>query len=578
MKKIFVLPETVSSKIAAGEVIERPASVIRELIDNSIDASSTEITVKIENAGIKKIIVSDNGDGIEKEDLELAFTKHATSKIHTIDDLLSLNSMGFRGEALHSIQTVSKTCILSNTDPTGLTTGFKISNFGDDSWKILSSPSKKGTKIEVSDIFYNLPVRKMFLKSATTEINSTKKVINDKALAFLNTSFRFYNDDKLIFMTKGDSDFKSAFFAINKTETRFDIFEHTETFNENLKIKVYYSQADVFFQNRKYQALYVNNRPVSAQFFYSALDTGVRNFVSPGRFPLFYFFVDINPNLIDINIHPAKKEIKFKDNGEIFLAVKQTASSALSKIFKREILQTPDFSYKIEMFDNTTKLFSEEDDKSLNFNYFEKIPDEKYITKEIGKKETQENDYQIHGVVFDTYIIVELDDKILLVDQHAAAEAIIFKRKKDNYLKSNSIEKLLIPALIEIEIWDTETENKLEILNKNGFLIEKGEGTTVIVREMPEILLLKKDYIVATDIISEFLETKNKIETDVIDYILIEASCREAIKKGDKLNFIEITEIIDEYLKLGITNCPHGRPIHFELSKDCLEKVFQRKK
>jgi DNA mismatch repair protein MutL len=575
MNKIHVLPETVSSKIAAGEVIDRPASAVRELIDNSADAGSTSITVRIEDAGIKSIVISDNGAGIDGDDFPLVFTKHATSKISDIDDLANLFTMGFRGEALHSIQTVSKITVTSNTDPAGKKAGLKMTNSGDDKFKIVPTASKKGTKVEVDDIFYNMPARRKFLKSKITELNAVKKTVSDKALAFTGIAFDFFNDGKRIFSTKGDDDFKNAFFSINRNEDPFDIHEHAETSDGHLKIRIFHSSSDVFFQNRKHQSLFVNRRPVSVNFFYPAIDAGYRNFISPGRYPLCYVFIDIDPALIDVNIHPAKKEIKFVDQNRIFNAIQTAVSNSFSGIFRREITGSPDFSFGMNNGNNGADGFdfsgSRTDFGEVNsyLAYETKAPD--IPPQENGR------DYRILGVVFDTYIITEKGDRVFMIDQHAAAEAIIYRKKKERHATKN-VEKLLIPAVIEIDKWNANTEKKIALLNDNGFSIEMNEGCAVTVREIPEVLLLKKDYTIACDIITEFLENSDDLKTGIIDHILIESSCKEAIKKGDKITLLEMAEIVDEYFKYDITNCPHGRPSHFELTKDGLEKIFQRKK
>jgi DNA mismatch repair protein MutL len=588
MGKIIVLPDSVSSKIAAGEVIERPASIIRELIDNSIDAGATEITVKIEEAGIKRIIVSDNGSGIDKEDFVLVFTKHATSKIREMDDLQSLYTMGFRGEALHSIETVSKITLVSNTDPAGKKTGFKVSNFGESAFKLLPVAAKKGTRVDVEDIFYNIPARRKFLKSKVTEYNAVKKVVSDKAFAFLDVRFDFYSDGKQVFSTTGEDDFSKVFFAINRNENAFDVYEDALPAGKNLKIKLIHSGADVFFQNRKHQSLYVNSRPVTVSFFYPALDTGYRNFVSPGRYPLFFVYIDIDPSLIDVNIHPAKKEIKFINQNEIFSAIQNAVSQSFGKNFRREISESDGFSFGAD------KPITGENDISFNelqFNGLQSNGLVNGIGEKTGISESrsiyklteqrsipdENGEYKILGVVFDTYIVVEKNDRVLLIDQHAAAEAIIFRKKKEKH-ETRNVEKLLIPAVIELDRWDNNIEKKIAILNKNKFRIEMNEGSSITVREIPEVLLLKKDYGIACEIITDFLENKEDLKADIVDHILIESSCKEAIKKGDRISLLEMAEIIHEYFKYGITNCPHGRPSHFELTKDGLEKIFQRKK
>jgi len=574
MSKIFILPESVSSKIAAGEVIERPSSIIRELLDNSIDADANEITIKLEDAGIKKIIVSDNGCGIDKEDLILSLTKHATSKICQIDDLLTLTTMGFRGEALHSVQTISKITISTNTDVKGEKPGCRISNYGDSPFDILDIPAKKGTKIEVADIFYNIPARKKFLKSELTELNSIKKTVSEKAFSNPCISFKLYNNEKLLFFTKGDNDYKKLFFSIYNNENDFDILEHQEIINNDLKLKIFYSKSEVFFSTRKYQMLFVNKRPVSVNFFYSAVDAGLRNYVSPGRYQMIHCFIDINPGLIDVNIHPAKKEIKFHDTGIIFNSIQKTIIGAFNKLISTDIFEIQNKSVKIESNKTVEKIIPFNTEKS-DFSYFYKIKDEEFAAPQTIKNNP---DYQVIGVAFDTYIIVEKENRVIFIDQHAACEAIILKKKKDNYSNTINAEKLLIPALIEVSDWSPLVERKVEILNNSGFIIDRNEGETLTIRQMPEILLTKKDYGLACEIILEYLENQNKVDSDIVEYFLIEMSCKEAIKKGDKLNQIELAEITEEYFNLGIKNCPHGRPIEFELTKEGLDKIFQRRK
>lgn len=565
MNKIKILNEDVYSKIAAGEIIERPASVIRELVDNSIDANASEINVIFKNIGLDKIVVVDNGDGIFKDDMNLALTCHATSKITTISDLNKIWTMGFRGEALYAIQNVSKVIITSNTDSSGLLSGYKILNFGEEKFIIENVAFQKGTKVEVFDLFYNIPVRKKFLKSKLTEINQIKKIVADKALANLNIKFKLTNEDKTIFSTDGDNNFKKTFFKIYNDD-KFDIFEYNEEINDYLKIKIYYSDIATFFPTRKYIELFVNRRNVNVNFFYAAVDSAIKNYISQGRYPLIYLFITIEPSLIDFNIHPSKKEVKFLNQQEIFLNIKDSINKAFSTLIKNEIISPTisniNFSkYQIE-------------DKGLNFE--SKINDIKEIKKE-ERISTSNLEYKIIGVIYDTYIIIEKDNSIFFIDQHAAMEAILYEQKKEEYHIKAKNEKLLIPIILNIERWGEEVENNIKKLNSIGFLIEHSEGTTIIIREVPLILLNKKDYNLIIEIIEEYLTSKNE-QKDIVNYLLIQASCKEAIKKGDKLTLDEIFQIVDLFLKYKINNCPHGRPIYFELTKDSLEKIFQRKK
>ncbi len=592
-KKIAILPEDISSKIAAGEVIERPASVVRELIDNSVDAGGSEITIKLVDGGTKLIVVVDNGAGIDRADFDLILKKHATSKLYDIDDLNNIRTLGFRGEALYSIQTVSYFTIISNRDETGTKEGSKLSNFGDNKFKITSTGAIKGTRIEVADLFYNLPARKKFLKSNSIELNSVKQIVTLKALAHLSISFKLYNNDKLIFATSGDGDFEKAFFSIYKNENKFTIYKYEYKLSNSIDITLYHSSPDIFFDNRRFQELFVNSRNVNVGFFYSAISGGIKNFVSPNRYPLIFFFINIDPTLIDVNIHPAKKEIKFFNQSDIFLAIQSSVVKAFGNIVKRDLTDFNLNKYSIdENSSDDFALFEDNnvsdnsititiDSRELKETYFQNEnspPKSSFPTSSYNDEYYYENkNYRILGVAYLTYIIVELDDKIILIDQHAADESLRYIEKKSRYNSSNSKTKLLIPKVAEVHKWDSETEERIEYLNKNSFLIETRDENTIVIKEMPELLAIKdnKDEIEA---IVNFLETKGGINSSVIDDILIESSCKNAIKKGDRVYQADLEDLVKRYLDAGIKNCPHGRPSHFEIAKDGLEKIFQRKR
>ncbi len=575
MSRIKLLSEDVYSKIAAGEVIDRPSAVVRELIDNSIDAGAKEIVVNVVNAGMDFISVSDDGMGIDKEDLKLSLTEHATSKIRTVDDIFAVKSMGFRGEALYSIERISKITIFSNTDETGQSIGYKISN---DDYKIEPIAFKKGTKVKVTDLFYNLPARKNFIKSKIIELNAIKKIVIDKILSNLNVSFAFYSDEKIVFRSDGKGDFKSAFFDVFGIEERFEIKSKSATIDDKTSMRIYYSDANVFFSSRKYQGLSVNNRAVYAGFLYTAIDAGIKNFISPGRRPLVFIELDIDPSLIDVNIHPAKKEIKFYDQQKIFESIRINLYKAFGENIGREILITENDETKFQKEENNFLNFSKPASSESQKKYFNYLVENNSMEGVIDNENLNRKDYKILGRVFENYIIIEKERKIYLIDQHAAAEAIIYADKKAKYEKSKTIEKLIIPIIFEVPDWNEATDRKIEILNKNGFLIEKQEGTTLSLREAPEALINRKDYDSIIDAILAYLEKDFGEEDNIVNDVLIESSCKEAIKKGDSLNLLEISEIVDKYFEKNISNCPHGRPAHFELAEENLEKYFQRKK
>ena len=588
--RIKQLPESVYSRIAAGEVIDKPAAVVRELVDNSIDAGAKNITVKTTNGGIDSIVVDDDGCGIHRDDLLLALTEHATSKIFDVDDIYNVTTMGFRGEALNSIKTVAHITITTNTDETGLSAGSSINN---DDYKVKSVPFKQGTMITVTDLFYNLPARRKFLKSKITELNNVKKVLRDKALANLNIAFKFFNDGKLVFSTKGDGDFAAAFNSTtpNANDNGLDI--HINSFiqrvSEDLCFTIYYSSPDVFFTSRKYQSLFVNNRPVSVPFYYAMIDTAVREYISPGRHALVYTFIDINPSQIDVNIHPAKKEINFAESSfvssQLCYAIKLAMSQVLSRrispdggLVQNETFFAADKPFSVDLFEpEHFGSFSQNGGSSDYIDFIERS--QSYESNDAFSETTQNvaDDYRIVGRIFNNYILVEKDGKMLIIDQHAAAESIIYRKKLKNYEESHSSEQLIIPLTAELSDWSDKTEQRIAQLNQNGFDIERSEGTTIVIRAVPHVLLLRKNNDVVTQLIVSFLQKEIDPDKSIIDQILIEASCKEAIKKGDYINLLEMTEIVQQYFAYGITNCPHGRPAHFELALEDVEKYFQRK-
>lgn len=622
--KIKVLPESVYSKIAAGEVIDKPASIIRELIDNSIDAGATEIVISLKKGGTEEINVRDNGCGMEKDDLTTSILKHSTSKIETADDLNNIHTMGFRGEALYSVHTVSKLAITSSADDSGQTPGYKICP--ENSFIPEPVPCRKGTKIEIKDLFYNLPARKKFLKSAASELNAVKTTIYEKIFARLDISYALYNDGKLMFRTNGDGDFQQAFFTIHKLENPFPIekFEYTSA---PIKLTIYHSPADVFFQSRKYQTMYVNNRPISCSFFYSAISKGYAQYISANRHPLMFVFLETKPDFIDINIHPAKREVKFFDQTAVFNAIMQGTNAAFGNKIRRDLSLDPQDPFaddeiypfaKIELADvepqgampeviyptdfkqiNTKSDYPDLDDRYYNFNESQKpySPFGRELPKDLTSlfskyealkvqpqadlphvkyKETLHN-FRILGVAFDTYIITEKNEKLYFVDQHAAEEAYIYMKKKESYKQNSASERLMIPVLFELENTPKNLEEKLEQLNSCGFCIEENEGSTYSISEIP-CVLKNMPSSQLTETITMFLQEDGNSELTIIDRILITASCREAVKKGDKLTPIQIEEIITRLFAFNILNCPHGRPVYFEIPRSTFERNFQRRK
>ncbi len=613
MGRIKLLSENVFVKIAAGEVVDRPAAVVRELIDNSIDAGAKQITVEVNNGGLDLIVVTDDGDGIERDDLKLALLQHATSKITTVEDIYRVQTNGFRGEALHAIQSVSRFCLKSCTgsDPSGA--GFMIANYNEpdrDAFEISPAALNRGTVISVSDLFYNLPARRKFMKSSLTEFNVIKKTLIEKIFSYPDTIFKLIKDGKVVLRTGKCESFTELFNSVFENESNIKLHER-EFKTDEFSIKLYYSSQDRFYGTRKYQSLYVNNRPVVLPFFYGAVDSGIRDYISPGRHPVVFCFVTMDPSLVDVNVHPAKKEIRVYESDRLFNAIVRTVKSAYSAIvassvryepisFHRDAPSTdgqsaeghspedrdtvaPTFSER-PLFDDFSQgkmsdyrpaaSFPTDVDRNKNYDDFMDFlktnsPKQSGIDSGI--------DYKVMGVFSDTYILISHTDRLVFIDQHALSEAIIFNSKREIFYNKNEQEQLLIPLMLHLSRWNTRIEKNIELLIKNGFNLEMQEGNTIRLTGVPSFFLMKRDYSELGDIIEDFL-FENTSDKNILDELLIQSSCREAVKKGDRLPIMVIEEMVDEMFRLNITNCPHGRPVFYEITSDYLDKFFQRKK
>ena len=366
------------------------------------------------------------------------------------------------------------------------------------------------------------------------------------------------------------------YLKIFKNDIKFSIHHYSEDINQNISIKLYFSGADTFFPTRKNQNLFVNNRPVTVPFYYSAIDSAIRDFISPGRHPLIFTFISINPSLIDINIHPAKKEIRFYDQNDVFDKIKHLIKKAFGQIVTREIILTDKIDNKQFIQDNKESMFDFNISKTTNNNYLDFLEKNENNNQQRQFITNENQDYKIVGRIFNNYILVEKDNKLLLIDQHAAAESIIYRNKLTKNISKQCSEKLIIPIVFDVDNWNEKIEKKIEILNNNGFYIEKGEGSSITIKELPSLLLNRKEYDFIVNIFTNFLENELNNDIDILDQIIIEASCKEAIKKGDNLNLLEISEIVEQYFKMNIKNCPHGRPSHFEITVENLEKYFER--
>ncbi|WP_027307508.1 DNA mismatch repair endonuclease MutL [Caloramator sp. ALD01] len=627
MGDINILSNDLINKIAAGEVIERPASIVKELIENSIDAGASEIIVEIENGGISLIRVSDNGKGIKEDDIEKAFMRHATSKIKDEHDLFKITSLGFRGEALASIAAVSKVELITKTN---------ISDFGIKAYlengKIVLKEycgSTDGTTITIKDIFYNVPARLKFLKSPSREQANITEIMQNLALSHPQISFKYIANKKNVFITTGDGSLKNVIYIIWGKNVFDNLIEVNST-KETITLKGFIGNSKLEKSNRNYQSIFVNGRHVRNKTITAAVENAYKSMLSINKFPLFVLNIFINPELIDVNVHPTKAEIKFSDEQKIF---KEVYSCIKESLLKKDFIP----SYKIEdnilnskfqfSLDNNYKnslneknsIFRENIDNNYNvqtsFN-IEKIDKFKKINFDIdeldsSKEESNidekqsvistniktdtkidvDNNHQhsiktntsfplltVVGQLHFTYIIAEASEGFYLIDQHAAHERILFEKYLNEYNCGNLNKQILLsPIILEFSPSDKEKIfDNTSLLNRLGFDFEDFGGTTISLRTVPNNIKIKNYKQLIEEIL---LNINNGIElnTNAIEKIIYTMACKNAIKAGDKLNYQEILNLIKELSKCqNPFTCPHGRPTMIKFEYIDLEKKFKR--
>lgn len=644
MKRINVLAPNIANKIAAGEVVERPASVVKELIENSIDAGSTAITVEIMNGGISYIRITDNGSGIDENDVETAFLRHATSKLSAADDLSHIETLGFRGEALASIAAVSKVKMRTRTQAAEYGTMICIEGGVVTAKEPSGCPC--GTTIEVSELFFNVPARLKFLKSPRSEAALIGDYVMRLILSNPSVSIKFINNGKTIYQSAGDGSLENAVFCVYGTEVTANLFPVNYD-DGYLKLTGYVGSESLARNSRSQQSLFVNHRYIkSATVSYSvqrAFDTRLMH----GKFPFFILDMLVSSYEIDVNVHPNKLEIRFKDEQRIGNSVLRAVNAAIDylpldnasgaePILKGEAPK-PEKLYSLfenkhddnnktfelsrkSAFDSggkstyvgyandkeTNALFIPDNTDSVSrvilhdrgnssmpaFNYhdIQKVSDpgsipvfsvnnDKKGSAEISKPEQIllcDSPYTVIGAAFDTYIIVQQQDNLFLIDQHAAHERMLYEKLIKDELRFDS-QILLVPERITLDPVQYEIlcEN-LERFTELGFSVQPLNGTMIRIDAVPSMVSSNAAGFIS-DAVSVIADAGSVSELDLVRSKLIQTACKKALKAGDRLEKEEIYEIIEAY-KNGATpmTCPHGRPVIISITKTDLQKRFKR--
>ncbi|MDP4092758.1 MAG: DNA mismatch repair endonuclease MutL [Bacillota bacterium] len=622
MGKIIILDENTSNKIAAGEVIERPASIIKELIENSIDASADIISVEIKNGGISYIKVTDNGSGIEEDDTEIAFERHATSKIRSSNDLEKIETLGFRGEALASIAAVSS--VELTTRVANKTQGSLIRIKGGNLIDVRKTGCPAGTTFVIRELFYNTPARFKFLKKDTTEAGYISDVVGRIALGNPNISFRLSSSGSTVIHTPGNGDLLSVIYSIYGKETAKNSIE-IKYQDQYVKIHGYAGKQEIARSNRNQQSLFVNGRYIKSRTVASSIDEAYKTFLMKNKYPFIVLFIDINPMLVDVNVHPTKMEIRFSDEQQIFRSVYHAVNNALltgqnfkeinittthSNSFKMPentyesvkyeqenlgsrasiIAEKAAVSYTPDIFQNrnivqtprNNNIIIETDKNTLNESVYNKQPDEEpKIQEEVKQRTTAAerlDNARIVGQVFSTYIILQQGDDMLAIDQHAAHERITYEGLKKKYADNQSLAQYLLkPEVVELTHQELKTvEENSELLEKLGFILEEFGSGSVLLRAVPvnDLGLIKELFL---QIIDEIYTRKNYEETKRVDDLLYTVACKAAVKANRRLEESEIKSILKELGNIeNPFTCPHGRPTVIKISKKDFEKMFKR--
>jgi len=629
---IKVLSEDTIDKIAAGEVVERPASCVKELCENAVDAGSTLVSVEIKDGGVSLIRVTDNGCGIPKSELRDAFLRHATSKISSIEDLMTLESLGFRGEALSSISAVSKTEVITRTAEDITAARLVLEGAAEKSYSEIGAPN--GTTFLVRDLFFNTPVRKKFLKSAATEGSYVAQVMEHMAMSHPEVGFTFINNSKTLLQTTGRNNLKEVLYQIYGKEVTRELVE----INDEI-VSGYIAKPTVARSNRAFELFFVNGRFVKSQILSKAVEEAYRPFLMQHKFPFCVLHLNLAGALVDANVHPQKLEVRFSDNEWIYNYVKDVVREALSQ---RELIPETHFdipkenpltektaleadvkvppeaeikseyvkpqgklrpampfentrivretaAYEAELmkdkevadfiFEDTEKIkrnASPVSDKANNKTEYHQVNlfDDKFMSKKAR------DSFKILGQVFDTYWIVEYEEKLLFIDQHAAHEKVLYE-KFVKQIEENGVfsQRLMPPIIISLDLKQEQLLlDNIDVFSELGFEIENFGGREYAIRAVPENF----SNINSKDLFMEFLDdiTDNdgrRMTNETIKDSIATKACKAAVKGNNRLSVQEIEALLDDLLTLeNPYNCPHGRPTMFSMSKTEMEKRFKR--
>jgi len=632
MSKIALLTQETIDKIAAGEVVERPSSVVKELVENAIDAKATAITIEIKEGGISFIRISDNGCGIEKSEVPLAFLRHSTSKIRSVEDLLSVSSLGFRGEALSSIAAVSRVELITKTPDSLTGVRYQIEGSKEVAFEEIGAPD--GTTFLVKDLFYNTPARKKFLKSAQTEGSYIADMVEKLALSHPDISFKFIQNNQTKLHTSGNGNIKDLIYHVFGREISNSVLP-VEIENDLFSVTGYIGKPVITRGNRNFEIYFINGRYVKSQLLSKAIEEAYKSFLMQHQYPFCVLYFTFQGESLDVNVHPTKMELRFDNNQEVYQYLCNGLYEVLSR--KEMIPEVPvteekkaptivreykesipepfearrlnqiresvnkDSPYEVKypyfarenqtrvsekssyrsnimnkVLDTETVLAQPESEPAANIKYenitLESISSD-FLTKDAKKK------HRIIGQLFKTYWLVEFEDKLFIVDQHAAHEKVLYERTmatlKEKEYTSQTISPPIVLSLDANEI--LMLEKYKDQIAKMGYEVESFGGKEYMISAIPANLFKMDMKDLFIEMLDDFSNLSGRETPELILEKVASMSCKAAVKGNQNLSFSEFDALVEELLTLDNPyNCPHGRPTIISMTKYEIEKKFKR--
>ena len=628
MGRINVLDPLTANKIKAGEVIERPVSVVKELVDNSIDSGASAITVEFANGGISLVRVTDNGIGMEPDDAQKAFLLHATSKIRTIEDIYELSTQGFRGEALASIASCSTCSVLTKTADNDIGTYVRYCNGIEE--EVTERPCDTGTTVEVRELFANIPARYKFLKRDSTEGMYICSFMEKTAIINPDISFKVIKDGKTILTTPGNGDMRDAIYSIYGKNVTSDLVELDNEYN-GIKVRGFTGKPSLVRGNRGLQYIYVNDRVIRNRSISTAIDEAYKGSVMKNRFPVCFISVLVPSNELDVNVHPQKAEVKFTNESDVFRAVYHAIKNALSggnddipftfgkeekpgeekKLMKEREQLRFDMSNKVtaessKAVSDLLEILSEfkpdissiedKDEEIKEDAKQEELPEVKEAGTPVAIRsgDVPNDDIQrilegrLVGFLFSTFIIIESGEDVYLIDQHAAHERVLYERFSSKKIsddeRKRNVQVLLVPQIVELTAADHSfvSDNKDSFV-ENGFDIEVLGDRQIALRSIPiatrsedRLKKMSKPSVIFEQVLGD-LKKEVPVKGKIWDSLIQTTACKAAIKAHDKITEEEAWSLINQMRDLeDPCHCAHGRPTFFKITLTDLEKRFKR--